>query len=233
MKPKKNPKKDLNRSSGLYFIIGLSLVLALAYVALEWKTYDNAPIHYTGMNTPDNIDEILPPIILPNTPPTQQLVIPDIIEIVEDEEPIVETIIESTESNENQEIIELEDIVVVDMPDDIEIPINAVEEVPVFPGCENESDKLACFSAMITKHVKKNQRYPEAAQELDIQGRVSVVFVIQKDGSIGNVRMRGPHQVLETEAERIINKLPKMKPGKQGGKPVKVPFSIPITFKLQ
>ena len=68
---------------------------------------------------------------------------------------------------------------------------------------------------------------------MGLQGRVNVVFTIEKDGSIGNVRMRGPHEVLEGEAARIISKLPKMTPGKQRGTPVKVPFAIPITFKLQ
>ena len=68
---------------------------------------------------------------------------------------------------------------------------------------------------------------------MGVQGRVSVMFVIQKDGSIGNVRMRGPDQNLEKEAERIISKLPRMTPGKQRGRAVRVPFSIPITFKLQ
>ena len=83
------------------------------------------------------------------------------------------------------------------------------------------------------KHIVKNFRYPELEQELGIQGRVNVMFEIQKDGSIGNVRMRGPNKNLEKEAARIIDKLPKMTPGKQRGKAVKVPFSIPITFKLQ
>ena len=68
---------------------------------------------------------------------------------------------------------------------------------------------------------------------MGVQGRVNVMFVIQKDGSIGNVRMRGPDKNLEEEAARIISKLPKMTPGKQRGRPVRVPFSIPITFKLQ
>jgi len=86
---------------------------------------------------------------------------------------------------------------------------------------------------MMQKHIGKNFRYPEIAQEMGIQGRVSVMFTIQKDGSIGNVRMRGPDKSLEAEAARIIGKLPKMTPGKQRGRPVRVPFSIPITFKLQ
>ena len=67
---------------------------------------------------------------------------------------------------------------------------------------------------------------------MGIQGRVNVMFTIDKDGSITNVKMRGPDANLEKEAARIISKLPRMIPGKQRGKPVRVPFSVPITFRL-
>ena len=85
----------------------------------------------------------------------------------------------------------------------------------------------------MNKHIVKNFRYPDIAQEMGIQGRVYVNFVIAKDGSIQEIRMRGPDKNLEKEAQRIISKLPKMIPGKQRGRPVRVPFSIPITFRLQ
>ena len=107
------------------------------------------------------------------------------------------------------------------------------EKSPVFPGCENAANKKDCFQEKMQDHIRRNFRYPEIAQEMGVQGRVSVIFVIQKDGSIGNIRMRGPDKNLEKEAMRIIQKLPKMTPGKQRGRAVKVPFSIPITFKLQ
>ena len=68
---------------------------------------------------------------------------------------------------------------------------------------------------------------------MGIQGRVYVSFIIDKDGSINNITMRGPDQNLEKEAKRIISKLPQMIPGKQRGLSVRVPFSIPITFRLQ
>ena len=86
---------------------------------------------------------------------------------------------------------------------------------------------------MMQKHIRKNFRYPELAQEMGLQGRVSTQFIINKDGSIGTISKRGPHELLEREAARILSKLPKMKPGMQRGTAVKVPFSIPITFKLQ
>ena len=63
---------------------------------------------------------------------------------------------------------------------------------------------------MMQKHIRKNFRYPEIAQEMGVQGRVSVIFVIQKDGSIGDIRMRGPDKNLEAEAMRIIKKLPRV-----------------------
>ena len=85
----------------------------------------------------------------------------------------------------------------------------------------------------MNKHIRKNFRYPVIAQEMGIQGRVYVNFIIAKDGSITNIRMRGPDKNLENEAARIIGRLPKMTPGKQRGRAVRVPFSIPITFRLQ
>ena len=68
---------------------------------------------------------------------------------------------------------------------------------------------------------------------MGIQGRVFVQFTIGKDGTISGIRTRGPDKNLEKEASRIMNKLPRMTPGKQRGRPVRVPFSIPIIFKLQ
>ena len=67
---------------------------------------------------------------------------------------------------------------------------------------------------------------------MGIQVRVFVQFTIGKDGSISGIRTRGPNKNLEKEADRIISKLPRMKPGKLRGRPVRVPFSVPITFRL-
>ena len=207
--------------------------MLLTYVALEWKTYDRSHEYDLSMNIEDELMEEVPITEhLKTPPPPKPPVAPPVIEIVPDVEDIEESVIESTEANQEKPV-DVDSIIVDDFDEDIPIGFIAVEEKPIFPGCENAPDKFKCFSKMITEHVQKNQRYPDAALELDIQGRVSVMFVIQKDGSIGNVRMRGPHKILEDEASRIIAKLPKMTPGKQRGTPVNVPFSIPITFKLQ
>ncbi|HZJ20467.1 MAG TPA: M56 family metallopeptidase [Pricia sp.] len=113
------------------------------------------------------------------------------------------------------------------------VPFGKVDEVPVFPGCGNEADPRECFQQMMQKHISKNFRYPEEAQKQGIQGRVNVMFTIGADGNISNIRMRGPDKLLEAEVARIISRLPQMEPGRHGGKAVNVPYSIPITFKLQ
>ena len=236
MELKKNPKADLSRNSGLYFVIGLALVMLLTYVAFEWKTYDDDNNFDYTMNVEDTLDEEVPMTEQIKTPPPPPPpAAPEIIEVVEDEEEVEETVIESTETSQEDEIIEVEEIEVEEVEEDVDVPFAVIEDVPILPGCENEpKNKLReCFNRMMQKHIGKNFRYPEIAQEMGVQGRVNIMFVIQKDGSIGNVRMRGPDKNLEKEAARIISKLPKMTPGKQRGRPVRVPFSIPITFKLQ
>ncbi|MER3316971.1 energy transducer TonB [Flagellimonas lutimaris] len=234
MEPKKNPKADVGRNSALYFVIGLAAVLALVYGAMEWKKYDKVSNYDISMNVEDQLDEEVPMTEQIKTPPPPPPpAAPEVIEVVEDEEEVEETVIESTETSQEEEVIEIEEVEVEEVEEDISVPFAVIEDVPVFPGCEGASDKKACFQEMMQKHIRKNFRYPEIAQEMGVQGRVSVIFVIQKDGSIGNIRMRGPDKNLEAEAMRIIQKLPKMTPGKQRGRAVKVPFSIPITFKLQ
>lgn len=233
MEPKKNPKADLRKNSTLYFMLGLTAVLGIVYGAMEWKKYDTVNDYDVALNVEDSLDEEVPMTQQIKTPPPPPPAAPEVIEIVEDEVKVEETVIESTETSQEEEIVEIEEVQVEEIEEDIIVPFAVIEDVPIFPGCEGARNKKACFQEMIQKHIRKNFRYPEIAQEMGIQGRVNILFVIQKDGSIGNIRMRGPDKSLESEALRIIQKLPNMTPGKQRGRPVKVPFSIPITFKLQ
>ena len=234
MELKKNPQQDLNNKSGLYFVLGLLLVLSMVFTALEWKSFDSTPYYDISRNHIDEtIDEEVPIFELEATPPAPAPVIPTEIEVVENDEPIIETPLDATEPNQDTEILKPTDLDVIEEPEEPEVNWITIEEVPVFPGCEKEKEKRACFNEMMQKHIQKNFRYPEMAQELGLEGRVSTQFIINKDGSIGAIRKRGPHEFLEKEAERILSKLPKMSPGKQRGTAVKVPFSIPILFKLQ
>ena len=99
-----------------------------------------------------------------------------------------------------------------------------VEDMPEFPGGEQ---------AMM-KFVSENVQYPEEAKEKEISGRVFVGFIVEKDGSVSNVKvLRGIGGGCDEEAVRVISGLLKWKPGKQDGKPVRVSYQMPINFKLQ
>jgi len=233
MQLKKNPEADLNKNRNLYFVIGLTLVLGVTWGAVEYKSYERKIDLTNGdMLVDDEEDVPITEQLKTPPPPPPPPPAPEVIEIVEDEEEVEETVIESTESDEEMVI---EDIVVEDDFDDIDVPFAVIEDVPIFPGCESvaKSQRRACFQEQMNKHIRKNFRYPDIAQEMGIQGRVYVNFIISKDGTITNIRMRGPDKNLENEAARIIGRLPQMTPGRQRGRAVRVPFSIPITFRLQ
>ena len=233
MKPKKNPQKDLNKKSGMFFVIGLLLVLGMVYTALEWKSFESDINIDFAMNTPeDGIEEEHIEKFEIEQPKIKQ-VLPHEIKIEENDTEVEETEIIAIEVNIETEIVDVKDFEVVEEEEEVKVIWSTIEEVPVFPGCENEKDKRACFNEMMQKHIRKNFRYPELAQEMNIEGRVNTTFMINNDGTIGTIRKRGPHDVLEKEAVRILSKLPKMTPGKQRGSAVKVSFAIPITFQLQ
>lgn len=241
MKPKKNPKADIGRNSSLYFMIGLNLVLLVVWQSFEVKTYDKELQTVDMAQVVDELKEDVPITeTLMTTPPPPPPSAPDVIEIVEDVEDIEETVIESTESSQDtyieDAIVSIEDLEVGEMEEDITVPFAAIEHVPVFPGCETcptEEERIICFNRKMQEHVKNNFRYPEAALEMNITGKVYVQFIIGSDGRVKNIQRRGPDRLLEQEAERIIAVLPLIKPGIQRGKSVKVKYSIPITFRMQ
>ncbi|GFS04130.1 protein TonB [Elysia marginata] len=233
MKPKKNPKVDVNKDSSLFFAIGLFVVLLTTYAIIEWKTYDEVDDVEFSLNIDSQLDEEVPitQITPPKTPPPPPPA-PEVIEVVEDEEDVEEVEIKSTDVDKDTSI-EMDDLEEVD--EVVDVPFAVIEEVPIFPGCEKKKihKRRQCFQEKIVKHINRYFQYPEIAREMGIQGRVSVIFTIDKDGSIVNIRSRGPDKSLEKEARSIIGRLPRMTPGKQRGKPVKVSFSIPIMFRLQ
>ena len=111
-----------------------------------------------------------------------------------------------------------------------------IENVPIFPGCETGTNdqKRQCMSDKVKKFVNKKFN-TDLAGDLGLSGRqrIIVAFKIDKSGNIVNVRARAPHPRLAQEAERVVKALPKMKPGKQRGKAVIVPYSLPIIFQVQ
>jgi len=238
MEPKKNPNADVRRNSSIYFAVGLALMLLITNYSINYKTYDKEAIDI-GMLNMDELDEEEIPIteqIQTPPPPPPPPAAPEVIEIVEDEEEIEETVIESTETTEEEEIVEVEEVVVEEVEEDIEVPFHVIENVPIFPGCEkgNNDAKRKCMSDKISKFVVKKFN-TDLAGDLGLSGRqtIRVMFKIDKTGNVVGVRARAPHPRLEKEAARVINSLPKMKPGKQRGKAVTVPYSLPIVFAVQ
>ncbi len=235
MEPKKNPEADLERSRGLFMMIGLVVALAVCVGALQYRSYDDS------MTDLGNLDVELDDEIIPITqrevkpPPPPPPPPPEIIEVVEDDVELEEELeIESTETDENEEVevIEAEE----EESDEI-LNFAIVESVPVFPGCEaskNNDEKKACFEQQLTKYVAKKFVFPEMARNMGIGGKVYVQFVIEKDGSISNVVVaRGVDKSIDDEAIRVVKSLPKMTPAKQRGKPTRMSFMLPINAKIQ
>ena len=237
MELKKNSKADVSKNASLYFAVGLALMLFLSYSALNHKTYDKSAIDIGKLDLDAELDEEIPLIdqLTPPPPPPPPPAAPEVIEIVEDEEEVEETVIESSETDQEEEI-EIEEVEVEEVEEDVEVPFSVIENVPEYPGCEKgtNSEKRKCMSKKIEKFIQKKFN-TDLAGDLGLTGkqRINVIFKIDKNGNVTGVRSRAPHPRLEKEAARVVNLLPKMKPGRQRGKAVVVPYSLPITFLVQ
>jgi periplasmic protein TonB len=224
METKKNLKYDLERRRPLFFGIGMILSLSLAITAFEWKT-EVEPIVIPEPEVDETWymrDEPIitkHPELLPPKPKQEEkkVVLEQIGKIVEKE----------FESRNQPEIeVDIEDIIELSapkptIPDDA--PFEVVEEMPSFPGGDIE----------LLKFIGKNVKYPRAARNIGVQGRVSVQFIVEKDGSLTDIQiLRGIGAGCDEEALRVMNLVPNFSPGKQRGVPVRVKMVVPINFKL-
>lgn len=236
MKAKKNSSKDLNNYRSLFLQVGLILVLTVTWFSFEWTLpiADQSP--NISLNTEDEfIPEI--PEIKPEEPeiPKEKPKIPEELALVPDDTKAEEPDFLSTEDNQNTAIINYSDIPVAKTDEVVEVDYINVEQIPLFPACVklDKKEQRTCFQSEMTKHVRKNFSYPPDAIDLQIQGRVYVMFTIDENGRVIDLKLRGPDHRLEAEAQRIIEKLPQFIPGKMGQKNVRVPYSLPINFVLQ
>ena len=216
MEPKKNPEISLEKKKGLYFQIGLVITLIVILGAFEWKSYEKVDYNLGQLNLDDIEEEIIPITKQEIKPPPPPPPPPEVIEIVEDEVEIEEELeIEETESDEDI-AIEIEE----ESDDDF---FMVVENMPEFPGGD----------VGLMKYIQNNVKYPPIAKEYNITGKVYIQFIVDKTGSVTNVKVvRGVDKNLDAEAVRVVKSLPKYKPGKQRGQNVRVMFTIPINFTL-
>lgn len=237
MKPKKNPKADLNKRTVLFLQLGLIIVLLLAYLIINWrnKNHSAEAIVQPTYETPE--EETIPLTELRTTPPPKLPKAPEIIDIVPDDIDKPEDKIASTESTQ-EEPSKVEDIVEAEPEETIEtIPVDFIQQVPVFPGCESlttNEERKACMNDEISRFVNSHVD-TDLASELGLSGRnrVIVLFKIDTQGNVVDIQSRAPHPGLEQEAKRVISALPKMKPGRQGNKPVNVSYALPIIFNVE
>jgi protein TonB len=225
METKKNPRVDLERKKRLFFEIGLAISLLLTLGAFEYKKYDKPNrINFTAQvaNYTEEAAEITrqEKQELPKPAPTTK------IEVVENTVDVQDDVEINAEDNQNQAA----ETFVAQQTKDDEPQIQEqeifvfVEEQPEFPGGEEA----------LMNYLTSNIRYPEQAKELDIQGTVIIEFVVETDGSVTNVVVkRGIGGGCDEEAVRVVKSMPKWKPGKQRGKPVRVRYTLPVRFQLK
>jgi len=246
MEPKKNPKIDAGRNSSLYFSIGLICALSLSYAILQSTVIAKPTL--ADVSPPKEALNILEPdfnenikIIEVEVKKTQLLT--DQIKVVkkltssEPEKPIVQTIVDPgiLEGTKDPEPIKAKDIEIIDdIPEDPIVDWVRIEDVPIFPGCEklSKEEHRKCFENKLRTHIMKHQQVPEYAIENNISGKVNAQFYIDVDGQVKVGAMRGTHPVFEKEVQRVLNMLPKMTPGKQRLKAVKVTYAMPFVFRV-
>ena len=226
MQLKKNPQASLEDKKLTYVLIGLAFVLSICYVAFEWteKEVTKYEVADTDFVFEEEIDiqqtsQETPP---PPPPPAVQEV--EVLNVVEDDVE-TETIEINTEDDKDVEVVIAPPVEAPVEEEEEEVIFMVVESMPEFPGGQQ-----ALF-----KYLAENVKYPVIAQENGIQGRVICQFVVNKDGSIVDVvavRSSGEPS-LDKEAIRVIKSMPKWKPGKQRGKPVRVKYTVPVNFRLQ
>lgn len=247
----KNFEKNENRknNSVIYFQIGLVVSLFVAYLFVELKLPDDENEVIEPCAVVDITEEPYNEKIRIESKPIVQVIKPQIIKSVLTFKPIDN---DMPEPKVTDEITAPDDIltpvaiaVVVNAPPTVEVPTkpeiyerDAIEEKPTFFACQSlkGAAKDACFNEQMKKFLLQNLKYPAKAQNNEIEGKILVEFIIDSNGNVTAVK---PMMVrytnnpeLEREALRVIGKLPKMKPGKQGKEAVNVRYTIPISFKL-
>lgn len=225
MQIKKSQHASLEDKKIIYVLMGFVFVLSLCYVALEWteqevtkyEVMDDEFLFEEEVEIQQTTQETPPP---PPPPAVQEV---EVLNVVEDN---VETeSIEINTEDDKEEVVIAAPIEAPEEEEEEEVIFVVVESMPEFPGGQQ-----ALF-----KYINENVKYPVIAQENGIQGRVICQFVVNKDGSIVDIEVvrSGGDPSLDKEAVRVIKSMPKWKPGKQRGKPVRVKFTVPINFKLQ
>ncbi|WP_288315716.1 energy transducer TonB [uncultured Mediterranea sp.] len=230
MEVKKSPKADLENKRSTWLLVGYVIVLAFMFIAFEWTKRD------VKIDTSQAVADLVfeeeieipiteqPEMATPPPPPEAPTIV-ETLTIVDDDMDIESTeIASSEETGQAVEIAYVPPTVEEEEVEEQEI-FEVVEQMPEFPNGG---------MAGLMQYLSKNIKYPTIAQENGTQGRVTVQFVVNADGSIVDAKViRGVDPYLDKEALRVINSMPKWKPGMQRGKAVRVKYTVPVMFRLQ
>ncbi len=231
MEVKKSEKANLENKKLLFLEIGLIISLAVVYFAFEWTTKEKQTVEaFEETQVIVETEEMVP--ITQETPPPPPSapsipVLSDQIDIVDDEIQVDDDLFMNLEDQADiavdvkDYVAEVEEEVV----EDDAIPFMLVEEKPSFMGGDANA---------FSKWVNERLEYPEIAKENGVQGRVTLQFTVNTDGSVSNVKvLRGVDPSLDKEAVRVVSMSPKWTPGKQRDRAVKVTYTFPVIFQLR
>ncbi|MDD4822477.1 MAG: TonB family protein [Bacteroidales bacterium] len=228
MNSKNEKNVGLNNKRQTSFLIGYILVFGMIFVSLEWTQATVSMKTYTQSGVETTDEEVMPFTLQnPPPPPPPPTIARDVITLVDNDVDITEVKIQETESNEETKV----DIRSFNPNEtygegeyvDEEIPMIDIQVPPKFPGGD----------AALMQWLNRNIQYPKAAKNRGEKGRVTISFVIDKNGRVINGRIeKGVSAELDAEALRILTIMPDWEPGKQNNKPVKVRYILPVTFRL-
>lgn len=229
MQSKKNPNVSLEQRKGSYFAVGLLFTLAAVFCMFEYRSYDEQIIEsLKGVKVNLIEEEVIPvsQVTPPPPPPPPQAT--SQIEIVADEVIIEDELeIDDMEVDVDSEIDYVIEDFNTDAPEEEvfeEEIFTIVEQMPEFPG------GIEALFAYLGNTLK----YPAMAKDAKIQGKVYVTFVVDRDGSIANVKvLRGIGGGCDEEAIKVVKGMPKWEPGRQRSKAVRVQYNLPINFILK
>lgn len=229
MEIKKTPKADLENKKSTWLLVGYVIVLAFMFIAFEWTKRDIKIDTSQAITDLVFEEEIIPITEQPEQaappPPPAAPPIAETLTIVEDDADVEETTIATSEETNQAVEIKYVPVAVEEEEPEEQTIFEVVEQMPEFPNGG---------MAGLMQYLSKNIKYPTIAQEGGTQGRVTVQFVVNRDGSIVDAKvLRGVDPYLDKEAIRVISSMPKWKPGMQRGKAVRVKYTVPVMFRLQ
>ena len=229
MEIKKSEKANLENKKLLFLELGLIISLGIVWFAFEW-TSKETNVSMLEDTAEVVLEEEIIPITQETPPPPPSApkipVLSDQIDIVDDEIEVNDDLFMNLEDGANMgveimEYVEVEEEVV----EEEAIPFQLVEEKPSFQGGD---------ANQFSKWVNSRLEYPEIAKENGVQGRVTLQFTVEKDGSVTKVKvLRGVDPSLDKEAVRVVSMSPKWKPGKQRDRAVPVTYTFPVIFQLR